>query len=158
MIASATQQSSSLIICDILEGELPSIDTITRQYFSDGKSGAVASFAGITRDNFQGKRVTYLAYECYKTMALKQMNLICTELETKYASLTGLIVYHRIGEVPAGESSVLIVSASPHRAHALSACGDCIDLIKTRVPIWKKEFYEGEDAKWKQNAEYADLL
>ena len=54
-----------------------------------------------------------------------------------------MIVYHRIGEVPAGECSVLILAASPHRVHAIAAASECIDLIKTKVPIWKKEFYAG---------------
>ena len=111
----------------------------------------MATFAGLTRDNFQGKRVTYLGYECYKDMAMHQMRTLCQELMAKYDSLRGLLVYHRIGEVPAGDCSVLIVAASPHRVQALSAASECIDLVKTRVPIWKKEFYEGEDhpAAWK---------
>ena len=46
------------VICAIKSSRLPSIDDITTEHFSDGKSGAVASFAGLTRDNFQGKRVT----------------------------------------------------------------------------------------------------
>ena len=91
-------------------------------------------------------------------MALRQMQIVCEELKSRYASLTGLIVYHRVGEVPAGECSVVIVAASPHRAHAIGAASECIDLIKTRVPIWKKEFYEGDDPAWKQNAEYSGLL
>ena len=85
-------------------------------------------------------------------MAIKQMSLVCQELCERYSSLTGIVVYHRIGEVPAGECSVLIVAASPHRVHALQATSECIDLVKTRVPIWKKEHYEGEqqeDARWK---------
>ena len=89
-------------------------------------------------------------------MALVQMRKMCTELTEKYPSLTALIVYHRTGEVPAGQCSVLIVSASPHRADAIAATTECIDLVKTRVPIWKKEHYEGqgeesliENAKWK---------
>ena len=82
------------------------------------------------------------------------MKKLCEELLSRYDSLTSLVVYHRIGEVSAGQCSVLIVAASPHRAHAISAASDCIDLIKTRVPIWKKEFYAhgehtDESAAWK---------
>ena len=47
------QKSTATLICDIIENQpLPSVESITREYFSDGKSGAVASFAGLTRDNF----------------------------------------------------------------------------------------------------------
>ena len=69
-------------------------------------------------------------------------------------------MYHRIGEVPAGECSVLIVAASPHRVHAIAAASECIDLIKTKVPIWKKEFYAGQEAEtaaWKANPEFANM-
>ena len=123
----------------------------------------MATFAGLTRDTFDGKRVRYLGYECYRAMALHQMQILCQDLFQKYSSLRGLVIYHRVGEVPAGECSVLIVAASPHRVHALQAAAEGIDLVKTRVPIWKKEFYEGEDGEidgsaWKQNAEYELLL
>ena len=74
--------------------------------------------------------------------------------------MAGIAVYHRLGEVPISESSVIIVSASAHRAAAISATSECIDLLKMRVPIWKKEFYSEseENPKWKQNPEYNQLL
>jgi molybdopterin synthase catalytic subunit len=37
---------------------------------------------------------------------------------------------------------VIAVSAS-HRADALAACKDAIDILKVDVPLWKKEVYEG---------------
>ena len=75
--------------------------------------------------------------------------------------MRGLVIYHRIGEVPAGEVSILIVAASPHRLHALNSVSEAIDLVKTKVTIWKKEFYEGEEAEsaaWKSNPEFSSLL
>ena len=95
-------------------------------------------------------------------MALHQMNSLCQELVGKYGRLAGLVVYHRIGEVPAGQASVLIVAASPHRPDAIGAASECIELIKAKVPIWKKEHYaedeEESQAQWKQNPEFAELL
>ena len=94
-------------------------------------------------------------------MAIHQMKLICAELVQKYDSVRGIVIYHRIGEVPAGECSVLIVVASPHRQHALQAVAEAIDLVKGKVPIWKKEFYEGEEeatAAWKANPEFTTML
>ena len=89
------------------------------------------------------------------------MQQICAELASKYDSVRGLVIYHRIGEVPGGECSILIVVASPHRVHALQAAAEAIDLVKQKVPIWKKEFYEGQEAEtaaWKANPEFANLL
>jgi molybdopterin synthase catalytic subunit len=40
-------------------------------------------------------------------------------------------------------TNVLIAVCAPHRADALAACRDAIDTLKERVPLWKKEVYEG---------------
>jgi molybdopterin synthase catalytic subunit len=38
---------------------------------------------------------------------------------------------------------VVIAVSAPHRADALAACKDAIDVLKESVPVWKKEVYEG---------------
>ena len=50
-----------------------------------------------------------------------------------------------MGVVPVKEASVIIVTVSAHRRAAIDAASDSIDLLKETVPIWKKEFYKGED-------------
>jgi molybdopterin synthase catalytic subunit len=45
-----------------------------------GSAGAVSSFLGTTRDNFEGKVVTHLEYEAYPDMALKCMLEICDKV------------------------------------------------------------------------------
>ena len=50
---------------------------------------------------------------------------------------------HRVGVVPVGESSIVIVVAAPHRKAALDAVHFAIDSVKALVPIWKKEVYAG---------------
>ena len=41
----------------------------------DPGAGAVATFSGVTRDNFEGKRVIQLEYEAYVPMAEKQLKV-----------------------------------------------------------------------------------
>jgi len=48
-------------------------------------------------------------------------------------------VRHRLGTIPAGEASIAIVSAAPHRAQAFDACRFVIEEVKRRIPVWKKE-------------------
>jgi len=48
-------------------------------------------------------------------------------------------VRHRLGRIPAGEASIAIVTAAPHRAQAFEACRYVIEEVKRRVPVWKKE-------------------
>jgi molybdopterin synthase catalytic subunit len=39
--------------------------------------------------------------------------------------------------------SVAIAVSAAHRHPALTACREIIDEVKERVPLWKKELYEG---------------
>ena len=57
--------------------------------------------------------------------------------------MSRIALVHRTGRLEIGEASVAVVVASPHRAEALEACRFAIDELKRRVPIWKKEFFEG---------------
>ena len=41
----------------------------------DSGSGAIATFMGVTRDNFDGKKVLSLSYEAYVPMAEKEMEV-----------------------------------------------------------------------------------
>lgn len=45
-------------------------------FVSDPKAGAISTFSGVTRDNFEGKKVIKLEYEAYVPMALKMLRVI----------------------------------------------------------------------------------
>jgi molybdopterin synthase catalytic subunit len=51
-------------------------------------------------------------------------------------------VIHRVGALQIGDLSVVVAAASAHRAGALAACSFVIDEVKTRAPIWKKEYFQ----------------
>ena len=75
-------------------------------------------------------------------MAENVMRGIAEDLRTRY-NVSNVAIHHRIGTVGIGETSVVIAVSAPHRADALAACGDAIDALKERVPLWKKEVYDG---------------
>jgi MoaE-MoaD fusion protein len=102
--------------------------------------GAVAVFDGIVRNNSRGRETLYLEYSAYEPMALRQMEELAQQALTRFAIRDTRIV-HRLGRLQIGESSVYIAVASAHRAAAFDACRWLIDTLKTRVPIWKKEFF-----------------
>ncbi|XP_011640494.1 molybdopterin synthase catalytic subunit isoform X2 [Pogonomyrmex barbatus] len=114
--------------------------------------GAISSFVGITRDNFENKKVIKLEYEVYESMALKEMTNICNKIRSQW-DVEGIAIYHRIGEVPISKASVVIAVSSPHREEALKAVEYAINTLKASVPIWKKEIYETKEQQWKQNKE-----
>ena len=108
----------------------------------DARAGAIATFVGTTRVESRGRTVLHLEYEAFEEMAEKVMAEIADELTSRYA-LCAIAIHHRTGRVDIGEASVAIAVSSPHRQDALAACKDAIDTLKERVPLWKKEFYEG---------------
>lgn len=110
------------------------------------QDGAVVVFDGIVRDNSRGRRTLYLDYEAYESMALSEMQRLSSAALERFAVREVRLV-HRLGRLAIGETSVLIVVASEHRAAAFEACRWLIDTLKKTVPIWKKEYFE-DGAVW----------
>ena len=106
--------------------------------------GAVATFLGTVRDRNQGRRVLRLEYHAYPEMAESELARIESEALDRF-DVSTVIAVHRTGELAIGETSVSVVVAAGHRDAAFQACRFIIDTIKERVPIWKKEFFEGGD-------------
>ena len=102
--------------------------------------GALVVFSGDVRDHHDGKGVTRLVYTAHVPLAERTIAEIEDEVVAAHDVAVCRIV-HRIGEVPIGESSVLVVVRAAHRGPAFDACRMGIDELKKRVPIWKEEFY-----------------
>ena len=111
--------------------------------------GAVVTFDGIVRNNFDGREVRYLEYEAYAAMAEKKMADIAAEVQDKFA-VGDVAMVHRIGRLEIGESSILIAVAAPHRQPAFEACAYAMDRVKQEVPVWKKEFFADGESHWVQ--------
>ena len=118
-----------------------SLDAVVDEVRSE-RAGAIATFVGTTRVESRGRTVLYLDYEAYEEMAEQAMAAIATELSGRY-ELCEIAIHHRTGRVEIGEPSVVIAVSAPHRQDALAACKDAIDTLKVKVPLWKKEVYEG---------------
>ena len=123
------------------------IEEISRTSTADG---AIASFVGLVREENQGRRVSYLEYEAYEPLAVRALQLIINEAGETWTD-TRIGVHHRTGRLELGEASIIIVAASPHRAHAFAACRYTIERVKQIVPIWKHEHFEGGDV-WLEGA------
>jgi MoaE-MoaD fusion protein len=105
------------------------------------EDGAVVVFEGTVRNQSHGKRVQYLEYFAYETMARRKLEEIGKQAKEQFA-VRQIGIIHRLGRLEIGECSVVIVVTSAHRAAAFQACQFAIDAIKQAVPIWKKEVYE----------------
>ncbi len=111
-----------------------------------GEDGAALVFEGIVRNQTRGRKTVYLDYEAYEEMAREQMESLAEEAMQRF-QIRDVAIVHRLGRLEIGETSVLIVVASAHRAAAFDACRWLIDTLKRTVPIWKKEHFE-DGAVW----------
>ena len=114
--------------------------------------GGVVTFLGVVRDRADdGRPVVGLSYEAFEPMAIAEFEKIAAEARDRFGDLRIAIV-HRIGELSVGDIAVAVVAAAPHRDAAFEACRYCIDELKRRAPIWKKERYADGHEHWKANA------
>jgi len=110
------------------------------------EDGAAVVFEGVVRNHSRGRRTLFLEYEAYEEMARKQMESLAEQALGQF-QVRDVAIIHRVGRLEIGETSVLIVVASAHRAAAFEACRWLIDTLKRTVPIWKKEHFE-DGAVW----------
>ena len=109
--------------------------------------GGYACFEGLIRNVNHGRQVSYLEYESYDSLALKELEVIGQEAGAKFG-VPYIQVIHRKGRLEIGDVAVVIQVLAGHRDAAFAACRYVIDELKQRVPIWKKEFYEDHQPEW----------
>ncbi|HET9233266.1 MAG TPA: molybdenum cofactor biosynthesis protein MoaE, partial [Candidatus Eisenbacteria bacterium] len=89
-------------------------------------AGAVVVFEGVARSPSMGKDVLRLEYEAYEPMARAQMERIVEEARSRWP-ITAAFLHHRLGRIEVGETSVIALASSPHRAEAFEACRHLIE-------------------------------
>ncbi len=108
----------------------------------DSAAGALVTFEGWVRSHNEGRPIRQLEYQAYEALANKEGTRILDEVKTRFEVIAARCV-HRVGRLNVGEMAVWLGVIAAHRAEAFRACEHIIDQIKLRVPIWKKEFFEG---------------
>ena len=117
------------------------IDKVVRR-----EAGAVTTFIGTVREFTKEKRTLYLEYQAYKSMAVKMLEKIGTEIRGKWPEAKTAIT-HRTGRLDISDIAVVIAVSTPHRKYAYDANEYAIERIKQIVPIWKKEHW-GDGDMW----------
>lgn len=115
--------------------------------------GAIVLFTGTTRETNRGQDVTRLDYEAFEEMAGPEMERIFQDCSRAHGPAADadpsvdrtlrMLCIHRTGTVGVGDASVVVAVASPHRDAAFLAARFLIDTLKERLPVWKKEVYQG---------------
>ena len=111
------------------------------------EAGGYVEFEGRVRNHSQGRGVERLYYEAYHELAESEGTAIVEEALEQFPIEDAACV-HRVGTLDLGEVAVWVGVVSAHRKDAFRACSYCIDEIKARLPIWKKETYTDGSSEW----------
>ena len=106
--------------------------------------GGTCVFVGTVRDDGD---VTGIEYSAYEAMALAEIERILGDAQAQWPDAR-VMLQHRLGLIPAGEASIAIAAAAPHRAEAFAACRFVIEEVKKRLPVWKKEMHADGTSTW----------
>ncbi|HET8713863.1 MAG TPA: molybdenum cofactor biosynthesis protein MoaE [Gemmatimonadales bacterium] len=106
--------------------------------------GGTCVFTGSVRND---DGVTAIEYSAYEPMASREIDEILGVARGRWPGAR-VALQHRLGIVPAGEASIVIAAAAPHRDEAFAACRYVIEEVKKRLPIWKKEMRADGSATW----------
>ena len=107
-------------------------------------AGAVVTFTGLVRDIPGGLSV--MEIEHYPGMTERALEQIRAEAMARW-SLADALIIHRHGRLTAGDTIMMVATASRHRADAFAAAEFLMDYLKSRAPFWKKEHGAG-GAEW----------
>ena len=112
--------------------------------------GAHAFFLGQVRaDTVDGKETSGIEYSAYDDMVAKVVREIKDDLFNRFNDLICLHIWHSVGLVKAGEVSLFVLVSSGHRKQAFAAVEDCVEQIKEKLPVWKKEIFHDGGHIWK---------
>lgn len=102
------------------------------------KAGGIGTFTGIVRRFSEEVETKALYFEKYEKIAEEAMQKICHDLMQREGVLD-VRMHHRTGTIRPGEDIVYIVVAAAHRQELFIALTDALEMLKSEVPVWKKE-------------------
>lgn len=114
--------------------------------------GGAVVFCGTVRAGPDDGPVVAIEYSAYDQMAETECARIEAEVRERWPGVN-VAMQHRLGRVLVGEASIVIAVAAPHRAEAFEVCRHLIDQAKERLPIWKREFLDDGEARWRSNVQ-----
>jgi len=103
--------------------------------FSD-RDGALVDFFGVVRGIENEQPIDGIEYQAFVEMAEIELKRIA-EIARKDFMLGLVLIHHRTGFVPVGESSLVVRVSASQRDAAFAGCQYIIEQLKARVPIWK---------------------
>ncbi len=129
------------------------IDNILKTNADAINIGGHAIFLGQVRaDIFNANQTEYIEYTTYNEMAINEFEAVKNTITEKYNHIKFIYILHSLGIVKVGELSLAVVVSAKHRAQAFKALEETVDLIKAKVPIWKREVLNNGEHLWTENS------
>ncbi|HIW30361.1 MAG TPA: molybdenum cofactor biosynthesis protein MoaE [Candidatus Luteococcus avicola] len=118
---------------------------VARQAVTDETHGAVVVFEGVVRNHDHGRSVASLGYSAHPD-ADRVIAEVAAEVEAEFG--VRAIAWHRVGDLVVGDLALVAACASAHRREAFSACGELVERVKHRVPVWKRQVFTDGSHEW----------
>jgi molybdopterin synthase catalytic subunit len=109
-------------------------------------AGGIALFAGVVRDEDEGRVVTDLGYSAHPSVEVCLRDVV--EKAIQRYSIQAVSAVHRVGDLKIGDIAVIVAVACSRRGEAFDACRQVIDQIKDTVPVWKHQRFADGSAEW----------
>jgi molybdopterin synthase catalytic subunit len=109
-------------------------------------SGAVVVFSGVVRDHDHGRQVVALEYVGHPSA--EEVLRACRDEIAADPAVHAVAVSHRIGGLNVGDTALVAAVAAAHRGEAFAACERLVDIVKQRLPIWKRQIFPDGTDEW----------
>jgi molybdopterin synthase catalytic subunit len=116
---------------------------------SQNDAGGHTIFLGQVRaDEVDGRLVRAIEYSAYAELINIEAEKIKEVVLSEFSDVRSIDIIHSTGLVRAGEISLLVLVSAGHRHHSMQGCSRTVELVKERLPVWKKEIYNDDSHKW----------
>jgi molybdopterin synthase catalytic subunit len=114
---------------------------------SHQSAGAIVGFDGMVRDHDGGRGVSRLEYSAHPSAAQVLAEAVI-EVAEQSSGVRAVAASHRIGVLQIGDAALVVAVAADHRQAAFATCAQLVDTIKTRLPVWKHQFFDDGTEEW----------
>jgi molybdopterin synthase catalytic subunit len=123
-----------------------------KKHSANKNMGGHSIFLGQVRDDeTNGLKVMGIEYSAYENMIKEEIKKMKKIITDEFSDVISVTIIHSTGFVSAGEISLFVLVSAGHRDHAIRACRQVVEMIKERLPIWKKEIFEDRSHIWQEN-------
>jgi molybdopterin synthase subunit MoaE len=112
----------------------------------DQRCGAVVSFVGVVRNHDRGRQVVSIEYEGHPT-APEVLRRVAEEVATAHPGCC-VAIEHRVGTLQVGDVALVAAVSAAHRSAAFLATSELVDLVKERLPVWKRQVFDDGTDEW----------